>query len=334
VATSGTDGRADSTIMYMPFGDCLESTGTIPTDKLFTGQRLDDNTGLYYYGARYYDPEIGRFVSPDSLVQINLNSTDMQIALAVSYSDSNILLKLNQAYREGNFYKGGPYDPQLLNRSSYARNNPLKYNDSSGHWIWAVVGGIVGGLAGLGAYAITHRDDFQWGEAAVWAGGGALIGAGLGAVAPSVIAALGPGVSSSIATVSAGVNVWAMNWAARGAAIEDLLGRNLARNNPVIDIWNRATGIATSIKSIDLLSKSYQNIGTLTRTVQGYVQELAGFNYQNWAGVEIKATQIMGRELSLGIPSGYSQAQMNALNDLTQWALDNYNIVINITVIQ
>jgi len=30
-----------------------------PTDKKFTGQRLDD-TGLYYYNARYYDAEIAK----------------------------------------------------------------------------------------------------------------------------------------------------------------------------------------------------------------------------------------------------------------------------------
>ncbi|MDD5702809.1 MAG: hypothetical protein PHU23_12260 [Dehalococcoidales bacterium] len=48
-------------------GDRLESQGTLGTDKLFTGQRLDD-TGLYYYGARYYDPTIGGFISPDSTI--------------------------------------------------------------------------------------------------------------------------------------------------------------------------------------------------------------------------------------------------------------------------
>ena len=28
---------------------------------------LDEETGLYYYGARYYDPELGRFIQPRPL---------------------------------------------------------------------------------------------------------------------------------------------------------------------------------------------------------------------------------------------------------------------------
>ena len=37
------------------------------THHRFTGQYLDDDTGLYYYGARYYDPKLARFISPDPL---------------------------------------------------------------------------------------------------------------------------------------------------------------------------------------------------------------------------------------------------------------------------
>ena len=33
----------------------------------FTGKELDEETGLYYYGARYYDPSIGLFMSVDPL---------------------------------------------------------------------------------------------------------------------------------------------------------------------------------------------------------------------------------------------------------------------------
>jgi RHS repeat-associated protein len=68
---------------------------TFETDELFAGQRLDQS-GLYYYGARYYDASIGRFISADTLVQSLLN-------------------------------------PQCLNRYSYCINNPLKYIDPSGN---------------------------------------------------------------------------------------------------------------------------------------------------------------------------------------------------------
>jgi RHS repeat-associated protein len=93
--TSDSNGAQTSTIKYLPYGETRSSSGTIPTDKRFTGQRLDGAT-LYYYGARYYDPTIGRFISADTLV-------------------------LN------------PANPQSLNRYSYALNNPLRYVDPTGH---------------------------------------------------------------------------------------------------------------------------------------------------------------------------------------------------------
>jgi RHS repeat-associated protein len=58
-----------------------------------------DNTGLYYYSARYYDPMIGRFINPD-------------------------IILLN------------PTNPQSFNRYSYCLNNPLKYMDPIGHQDW------------------------------------------------------------------------------------------------------------------------------------------------------------------------------------------------------
>jgi RHS repeat-associated protein len=63
---STSTGSAISSIAYFPFG--ATRTGSVNTTKEFTGQRLD-STGLYYYNARYYDPQIGRFISPDSTGQ-------------------------------------------------------------------------------------------------------------------------------------------------------------------------------------------------------------------------------------------------------------------------
>jgi len=90
---STSTGTLDSSISFYPFGATW--AGSINTTKEFTGQRLDQ-TGLYYYNARYYDPTIGRFISPDNIVS-------------------------------------NPFNPQSLNRYSYCLNNPLEYTDPTGH---------------------------------------------------------------------------------------------------------------------------------------------------------------------------------------------------------
>ncbi len=95
-----SNGSQVSSISYTPY--CLTRSGDVPTDKKFTGQRLD-GMGLYYYGARYYDPTIGRFISADPTIP-----------------DSN--------------------NPQGLNHYSYVINNPLKLIDPNG-LDWLLVGG-------------------------------------------------------------------------------------------------------------------------------------------------------------------------------------------------
>jgi RHS repeat-associated protein len=92
---TGDSGTSQGNYYYYPYGGTRTSSGLSIRHK-FTGQELDDETGLYNYGARYYDPALGRFVSPDSIVQ--------------DYSD-----------------------PQTLNRYSYCRNNPIILTDPSGH---------------------------------------------------------------------------------------------------------------------------------------------------------------------------------------------------------
>ncbi|OGS15764.1 MAG: hypothetical protein A2251_08760 [Elusimicrobia bacterium RIFOXYA2_FULL_47_53] len=92
-----TDGSGNvvSTTTYTPYGAMYQASGTSASRK-YTGQIFDSGTGLYYYNARYYDPQMGIFITPDTIVP-------------------------------------RPYDPQSLNRYAYCRNNPINYIDPSGN---------------------------------------------------------------------------------------------------------------------------------------------------------------------------------------------------------
>ncbi|HSO13064.1 MAG TPA: RHS repeat-associated core domain-containing protein, partial [Anaerolineales bacterium] len=84
---------------YLPFGAprTMPPYATVAsTDFTYTGQRDLPGTGLMDYKARFYSPYLNQFTQPDSIVP-------------------------------------DPSNPQDWNRYSYARNNPLKYTDPSGH---------------------------------------------------------------------------------------------------------------------------------------------------------------------------------------------------------
>lgn len=70
---------------YDPYGN--ERTGSLPppTDRGWLGQTHDDTTGLTHLNARYYDPDINRFITTDPLVP----NTDAQAANAYNYAASN-----------------------------------------------------------------------------------------------------------------------------------------------------------------------------------------------------------------------------------------------------
>ncbi|MCG3211875.1 MAG: hypothetical protein FOGNACKC_05521 [Anaerolineae bacterium] len=42
-------------VEYSPYGAIIQQNGSLPTDRLYTGQRREDSLGLYDYRARMYD---------------------------------------------------------------------------------------------------------------------------------------------------------------------------------------------------------------------------------------------------------------------------------------
>lgn len=67
-ALTDHNGQAWQQYQYDPFGNPLSTQASqVPNDFTYTGREWDGLSGLYYYRARYYDAEVGRFVSEDPL---------------------------------------------------------------------------------------------------------------------------------------------------------------------------------------------------------------------------------------------------------------------------
>ena len=53
--------------VYDPYGNDVKNASVTGNPYRYTGRRLDAQTGLYYYRARYYDPKVGKFLQTDPI---------------------------------------------------------------------------------------------------------------------------------------------------------------------------------------------------------------------------------------------------------------------------
>ena len=60
-----SSGNTSGEFHYYPYGESFSETNAPLTQYRYTGQERDGETSLYYYGARYYDPGLARFISVD-----------------------------------------------------------------------------------------------------------------------------------------------------------------------------------------------------------------------------------------------------------------------------
>jgi len=68
---SGNGGRILQHMEYLPFGEAMmdEHINSRNNPFKYNGKHLDEETGNYYYGARYYDPKLSNFISVDPLAE-------------------------------------------------------------------------------------------------------------------------------------------------------------------------------------------------------------------------------------------------------------------------
>jgi len=96
-AVADANGNLLSSLRYTAFGELRAASGTISTDYRYTGQRNEAEIGLYYYGARWYDSGLSRFIQADTIVP-------------------------------------EPFNPLDWDKYSYGLNNPSRYTDPTGHF--------------------------------------------------------------------------------------------------------------------------------------------------------------------------------------------------------
>ncbi|RCX08177.1 RHS repeat-associated protein [Anaerobacterium chartisolvens] len=96
VQTVSEAGQVENRYDYDIFGSPTLSIEEYRCAIRYAGEFYDEETGLYYLRARYYDPYIGRFISEDT-------------------------------------YTGNPSDPLSLNLYTYCHNEPIMYVDPTGH---------------------------------------------------------------------------------------------------------------------------------------------------------------------------------------------------------
>ncbi len=102
---TNAEGLAEQNCQSLPYGDAQNcyavgtASGVTATPLFFTGKERDSESGLDYFGARYYSSNMGRFSSPDP----------------------------------GWFFASRLENPQTWNQYSYVLNNPLNATDPDGY---------------------------------------------------------------------------------------------------------------------------------------------------------------------------------------------------------
>ena len=210
---------------YDAWGKCVVDSSTTNTELAnlnpfrYRSYYYDTETDFYFLKTRYYDPELGRFMTIDD----------------ISYLD--------------------PDSINGLNLYAYCKNNPIKYEDPNGTFVFttallisicigAAIGAVTGAAISGAMYALEHggTDSFSWQGFGAAIAGGAVSGFITGAVAGAMsIIGGGAGFVFGVYTAMGFVGGVA------GSVTEKSINGTLFNNGSVWDIfyegaWGAAGG--------------------------------------------------------------------------------------------
>ena len=141
---------------YLPFGEAPPGEPAGQDPRRVAGKERDSDTGLDYFGGRFYGSGTGRFTTVDPVLNIE-----------------NALV-----------------NPQFWNRYAYVANNPLRFTDPDGRDPQLLTGGIGAVVfAGWNAYVNVQRGQPWYQNIGLEASKGFLFGATLGLATPALMAA-------------------------------------------------------------------------------------------------------------------------------------------------
>lgn len=225
IAKDGYIPEDSGTQHYQPFGESIE--GAVD-DVGYTGHRFDADTGLVYMQARYYDPVIGRFYSNDP----------------VGWTPKNPVMSFN--------------------RYLYVNNNPYKYTDPDGEFLW---GAIIGAGIELGAQLATGQ-NVDWSDVAIAGAVGAVTGGFAGRAATQALK--GAITASKAVKQTAAVSAVASG---AGSVAQDVAnGKDISVGNAVVSSATGAAGGALGGKIANKFASkldAMSNAGGISAQISG-----------------------------------------------------------------
>lgn len=207
----------------------------------YRGYYFDSETGFYYVSSRYYDSEIGRFISPDT--------TDILTATPMGLTDKNLY--------------------------AYCDNNPVMREDKGGQFWNFVIGAAVGALVGGVSAAISSyksSGSVNWGSVAIGATSGAiggLVGAsGICVVGQAAIS----GVTSALSNVGNSlIQGEKINWT--DVAIDAAIGAGTSLIGSALTSKASKAATNTVKKGIDKIVTGKTNYDNGSRYWKGAVKK-------------------------------------------------------------